>query len=243
MPAARTTPRHPIGPGVRNGTATAEPDPAHLGDPHPRPAPVDLPHITRPHGDDPEPLTPPAATPPRPPMRPAEEVRPRGGEVPQRLLLHDHTARRQPVERAPRRGQLPIPLGVTGSGTTPRVPPRLLLHTQVPHEPRMPTIHKKNILLRRARIHPESRHETILTRKRDLEEAGHEIPGGPAHSRHRNHQRRRLFPEQGNHPAVTCRVRTAVRLTANRLPLPRSADAGSWIPPRPEGLRIPRSSR
>ncbi|KJE22441.1 hypothetical protein FF36_03313 [Frankia torreyi] len=244
MPATRTIPRDPVGPGIRNGAATAKPDPAHLGDPHLRPAAVDLPHITRPDRDDPEPLTPPAPTPRRPPMRTTEKVRPRGGKIPQRLLLHDHTPSSQPVTRAPRRGQLPVPLGVTGSGATPRVPPRLLLHTQVPHEPRMPTMHQKSLFLCHVGIQPEPRHQPIPTH-RDRGEEGPEIPGRPAPPHHRNHQRRRLFPEQENHPPVTGRVRTAVHLMVHRLSLPRSAGAGagSRIPPRPEGRGILRNSR
>jgi hypothetical protein len=79
-------------------------------------------------------------------MGSAEEISHGLGEVPQSLLLDRLRPDRQPVAFGAGLGQLRRLL-VVPRGVTPRPPELLLLHCQIPHEPRMPTMLQHHHLL------------------------------------------------------------------------------------------------
>jgi hypothetical protein len=99
-------------------------------------------------------------------MGAGEEV-PHGlSEVAQRLLLHGLRPGRQPVVFGAGLGQLRRLLAVP-RGATARLPQLLLLHGQVPHEPRMPAMLQQHRLLSRRRQQPESRHSRNVSAPTD----------------------------------------------------------------------------
>src|SRR4029450_6014526 len=86
-----------------------------------------------------------------------EVARPGGGEIPQRLLLHHHAARRQPRERGPGLGKLPA-LGGEAWGWGAWLPPVALLHRQVPDVPGVRAVAQERSLLRRRGVQPITAH-------------------------------------------------------------------------------------
>src|SRR6266508_4608305 len=187
MPAAGAVPGDPVGPRLRHGAGPAEPDPAELGDQHLAPAAVQPPHVGRPDRDDTESLVHVAFAPRRrgrrrwPLLRrpvgaagaPLPERREPGGvggvEVPQRLLLDDHAARRQPRIGGSGLGELPALLGEPRCRAA-RLPPRPLLHRQVPHVPGVRAVAQQHVLLRGGGVQPEAAHPRNLASTCDNEE-------------------------------------------------------------------------
>ena len=144
----------------------AEPHPADLGHPHPTERAVQTFDMMRFDRDLPKSLMHTGFTPLRTPMRPAEKVAHRPGEVPQRLLLHGLGAGRQPVMLGTGGGQLSTPLVVAGRVAT-RLPVPLLLDSQVPHIPGVATMLRQHRRLLSGRKQPVARHASNVTTATD----------------------------------------------------------------------------
>ena len=93
-------------------------------------------------------------------------------EVTQRLLLHRLGPGRQPVvfgaDLRQLRGLLVVPRSATA-----RLPKLLLLHGQIPYEPRMPAMLQQHHLLGRRRQQPEPRHIRKRSRRHRHNRASH----------------------------------------------------------------------
>jgi hypothetical protein len=165
----------PVGPRLWHRAGPAEPDPAELGDQHLAPAAVQPSHILGADGDDPEAVAVAALAPRRwgwrrwPLLRrrvgvalaPLFERREPGGvggvEVPQRLLLDDHAAGCQPRERGAGFGKLPAVLGEPCHRAA-GLPPRPLLHRQVPHVAGVRAVAQQCVLLGGCGVQPVAAH-------------------------------------------------------------------------------------
>src|SRR4029078_7530545 len=79
-------------------------------------------------------------------LRASEEVAHGMGEIPQRLLLHGLRPGRQPFALGPGLGQLSALLDIDGR-LMPRMPVLPLLHRQIPHISRIPTVRQQSLLL------------------------------------------------------------------------------------------------
>jgi hypothetical protein len=137
-------------------TGPTEPHPPHLRDLHLTDMTGQTPHVTEFDRDDPEPAAPP--TPPRPPVGPSEKVRPRLGEVLERLLPHHNRPGGRPPELRARLGQLTALLSEPWRGPEPGSPVGVLLDRQVPHEPGMPAMLGQHGLLGRRGLKTEAGH-------------------------------------------------------------------------------------
>ena len=138
-----------------------ESHPSHLGHPHPPATAVELFEMTRLHADLPEALVHAGLAPRRAMMGAGKEVPRRLGEVPQRLLLHCVRPLGQPPVSGAHLGQLRRLLVVPRCATA-RLPKLLLLHGEIPHEPRMPAMLQQQHLLSRRGQQPEPRHTRNL---------------------------------------------------------------------------------
>jgi len=99
--------------------------------------------------------------------RAGEEV-PHGlREIPQRLLLHRLTSSPKPPVLGASLRQLRGLLQIPGSLAT-RLPMLLLLHRQIPHIPRVPTMRQQCLLLLRSRQQPKPRHIRTVTTDTDI---------------------------------------------------------------------------
>jgi hypothetical protein len=167
MPASGPIPSDAVGLGTcRHGSGPAESDPADLGHPHPPVMPVELFDMARFYPDLSEAFML-AGLPPRRTAMGAGEKVPHGlREVTQSLLLHRLGPSRQPVvvgaDFRQLRGLLVVPRSATA-----RLPKFLLLHAQIPYEPRMPTMLQQHHLLSRCWQQPEPRHTRNLATATD----------------------------------------------------------------------------
>lgn len=142
--------------GVDSGPP--EPNPAHLR--HPDPAEVAV-QPSDMHGSDTHLSEPhiPSRFPPRRPAIGASEVVPhRLVKVSQRLLLHDRASAAQPGELCTPFSQLSRLFVVSRRPRAPRKPMGMLLHREVPHEPRVRTVHQQATFLRGRRQQPVAGH-------------------------------------------------------------------------------------
>jgi hypothetical protein len=104
-------------------------------------------------------------------------------EVPKGLLLHRLRANPQPVIFGADLGQLGRLL-VVPRAAAPWLPKLLLLHGQIPHEPRMPAMFQQHRLLSRCRQQPKPRHMRNVATATDIN--GHCTPA---------HVERALYPD------------------------------------------------
>jgi hypothetical protein len=196
VPGASTVPGHPVGLGVGNWARPAEPDPAELGDQHLAPAAAEAARVPRPHGDDAEPFVHVALTPGRRGGRRWALLRrelggsatplgqcgipacPCGVEVPKSLLLHDHAALRQPRGRDACFGELPALLGKSWCWLA-WLPPRALLHRQIPHEPGVGAVLQERHRLGGCRIQAVAAHGRTVASTCDDDGKGGGLPSAP----------------------------------------------------------------
>ncbi len=150
----------------RHRPRPSESDPADLGHPYPPVVLVELFDMARLHPNLAEAFMYAGFAPRWTPMCAPEEVPHSLGEVPQRLLLHCVRPGRQPVVFGTRVGQLRRLL-VVPRGVPPRLPKLMLLHRQIPHEPRMPAMVQQHDLLSGRRQQPEARHMRNVTTATD----------------------------------------------------------------------------
>jgi hypothetical protein len=120
------------------------------------------------HGDDPESIVPASFPPCRPAMGTGEEIRHGLGEVPQRLLLHHLGACGQPGMLFPYGGELTALLKVTWRTRPAPAPVRMLLHSQVPHEPGMCAVVPQRAFLSGRGDQPVSGHTNTLANTYDI---------------------------------------------------------------------------
>ena len=145
----------------------AKPHPPDLGHPDPTKAAVKPLDMMRFQSDLPKPFMHTGLTPPRAAMRATEEV-PHGlREIPQRLLLHRLTSGPKPPVLGASLCQLRGLLQIPGSLAT-RLPMLLLLHRQIPHIPRVPTMRQQCLLLLRSRQQSKPRHIRTVTTDTDI---------------------------------------------------------------------------
>jgi hypothetical protein len=138
MPAPGPVTRHSVRLHAgRYDTRPTKTHPSGLRYPNLSNLPAEPTHMPRLHGDDPESIVPASFPPCRPAMGTGEEIRHGLGEVPQRLLLHHLGACGQPGMLFPYGGELTALLKVTWRTRPAPAPVRMLLHSQVPHEPGM----------------------------------------------------------------------------------------------------------
>ncbi len=134
VPAAGSVQFHPERPGFGDGAGPAEPYPACFRDEHLPPMPAQPLDLVRPEGYDPEPLIAPRLAPGGFTVGAGEIVCHSLGVIPQRLLLDDHAALREPLVLLPRRRKLTTLLHPAWRAAAARPPPRLLLHRKIPHK-------------------------------------------------------------------------------------------------------------
>jgi hypothetical protein len=101
-------------------------------------------------------------------MRAGEEVRHGLSEVPQRLLLRHLAPGAQPLVSRPCFRKLPTLLRVARCAVATRTPPRLLLNSEVPNEPRMRAVPSQGCLLRRRRHQTIAGHAKTLSSTADI---------------------------------------------------------------------------
>jgi len=165
MPAARAIHRDPIGHRGRDWPGATEPHPADLRNQNFGPAAVDFTDAHRGRTDNTEALVAAAFPVRRSPAGAGVEVRHRGGEVAQRLLLNGLGAGAKPVELGPGFRQLAALLGVARRCSSARIPPPLLLNGEIEHEACLPAVLDETVYLFRCRVKPVSRHAVILSKK------------------------------------------------------------------------------
>jgi hypothetical protein len=173
MPAAGPITGDTVGLDARgNQPRHAETHPAHLRHPNPTEPAVQTLDVMPFHRDLPEPFVHISFAPPWATVRTVEEI-PHGlGEIPQRLLLHRLTPGTKPPVLGTGLGQLRCLLNVAGS-PAPRPPMLLLLHRQIPHVPRIPTMRQQCLLLLRDGQQPKSRHMRTVTVNTDIPDVAH----------------------------------------------------------------------
>jgi hypothetical protein len=167
MPAASPITSHPVGLhtlGYRSGLA--ESHPPDLGHPYPTQLAVEPLDVTRLQSNLPKPFVHSGFTPPRAAMGAVEEVLHGLCEIPQRLLLHRLTSGQRPRVLGAGLRHLRTLLQITGSLAA-RLPRPLLLHRQIPHIPRIPTVPQQCLLLLRSRQQTKSRHSRTVTTDTD----------------------------------------------------------------------------
>lgn len=142
---------------VRHRPRQAKPHPTNLRYPYAAEAAVQPLDMVRLHGDLPKPFMHAGLAPRRTAMRSVKEVSHRLGEIAQRLLLHRVTSCAKPPVFSPNLRQLRALLDITGSLAA-RLPVLLLLHRQIPHIPRIPTMRQQALLLLGSRQQSEPGH-------------------------------------------------------------------------------------
>src|SRR6185312_15066453 len=151
---------------------------------HPRPVTVEPLDVAR--VGDPEPLIVVLPAPCRVAEPGLEECGLGLPEVTQRLLLHVHRTRAQPLALPACLGELPTLPGEPRSGRTARLPVRVLLDRQVPRVPGMRAVLQQQPLLHWRRAQPEPGHrntiasaggETTATRRTVTRPAPAKSPG------------------------------------------------------------------
>jgi hypothetical protein len=158
MPAAGPITGDPEGLNARGHRARqAKTHPPHLGHPHPSQPAIQAFDVTRFHRDLPKSLMHTGFAPCRTPVRPAEKVTDRLGEVPQRLLLYGLRAGRQPIMFGAGRGQLSALL-VVAWRAAPGLPVLALFDRQIPHIPGVAAMFGQRHRLLGGRKQPISRH-------------------------------------------------------------------------------------
>ena len=158
VPAPGPIPRHAVRLHARgHGPRPAESDPSDLGHPHPSITPIEPFNMVRPQPDLPEAFMHASLAPRWTKMGAGKEVSHGLGEVPQRLLLHGLRPGRQPFVFGADLSQLRRLLVECRSATS-WLPQLLLLHSQIPHKPRMPAMLRQDHVLSRCRQQPEPRH-------------------------------------------------------------------------------------
>jgi hypothetical protein len=154
---------HPMGHRPRR----TEADPSDLGHPYPPVAPVELLDVACLDPDLPEAFMHAGLAPRRATMGAGEEVLHRLGEVAQRLLLHGLRAGCQPVVLGADLRQLSALLVIT-RGVASRLPPLLLLDSQIPHEPRVAAMLHQHDLLSWCGQQSEPGHTRKITTTTDI---------------------------------------------------------------------------
>jgi hypothetical protein len=104
-------------------------------------------------------------------VRAGKEVRHSLGEVPQRLLLHHLAAAAQPLVFRPSGSELSALIQVAGRPATAWTPPRLLLDSQIPHEPGMGAVFPHGCFL------CERRHQSVTGHTKKLANATDTLEG------------------------------------------------------------------
>lgn len=163
MPTPRGIQPHSIGLPVRQGSTAAEPYPADLRHPDPRPASVDLLYPQSLRADNPETFVPSLFAPGRPPMATGSPVGHRQREIPQRLLLHRLRARAQPLVRCPSLSQL-LTLQHIVRQKLAMMPVPELLHREIPHEPGVRAVLREQHFLLSCRIQAKPHHRRLTVR-------------------------------------------------------------------------------
>ena len=162
-PVSRNAVRlHPLGHRPRR----AEADPSDLGHPYPRVAPVDFSDVPCLQRYLPEAFMHAGLAPRRATMGASEEVLHRLGEVAQRLLLHGMRAGCQPVVFGADLRQLSALLVIARSMAS-RLPPLLLLDSQIPDEAGVAAMLHQHHLLSRCGQQSEPRHTRKITTTTD----------------------------------------------------------------------------
>ena len=169
MPAPGPVTRHSVRlHASRYDTGPTETHPSGLRYPNLSNLPAEPTHMPRLQGDDPESIVPASFAPCRPAMGTGEEIRHGLGEVPQRLLLHHLRACGQPGMLFPCGGELTALLKVTWRTRPAPAPMRMLLHSQVPHEPGMCAVVPQRAFLSARGDQPVSRHTNTLANASDI---------------------------------------------------------------------------
>jgi hypothetical protein len=164
---------------LRNWPRQPKSHPAHLGHPHPTEPAIQTLDVMRLDRDLPKSFMHIGFAPPRPAMRPGEEIPHRLSEIPQRLLLHRLGAGRQPVVLSACGSQLSTLLVVAGRATA-RPPVLVLLDGQIPHKPGMATMLAQRCRLLSSRNQPVSSHSRNLTLTTDKSTKGNTALPPPA---------------------------------------------------------------
>ena len=168
MPAAGPITGYPVGLDPRwHCSRQPKPHPAHLGHPHPPKVAVESLDVMRFDRDLPKPFVHVGFAPRRATMRTGKEVLHGLREIPQRLLLHRLTPGAKPHVLGADLGQLRGMLGIAGrlaAGS----PMLLLLHSQIPHKPRIPAVRQQALLLSRGGHQPKPRHTRTLSTTTDI---------------------------------------------------------------------------
>jgi hypothetical protein len=150
-----------------------KPNPAHLGHPNPTETAVQTLDVMRFHRNLPEPFVHISFAPPWATVRAVEEISHSLREIPQRLLLHRLTPGTKPPVLGTGLGQLRGLLDIAGS-LAPRLPMLLLLHRQIPHVPRVPTMRQQCLLLISDGQQPKPRHMRTVTVNTDIPDVAHQ---------------------------------------------------------------------
>ncbi len=142
---------------VRHRLRPSEPNPPNLGYPQLSTTPIEPLDLAWPHPDYSEPFMYPGLAPRRTAMSAHKKAFHGACEIPQCLLLHRLRPSRQPSIFGAGLGQL-CRLLVVPRGVPPRLPKLLLLHCQIPHEPRMSAMFRQHDLLSGCRQQQEPGH-------------------------------------------------------------------------------------
>ena len=100
-----------------------------------------------------------------------------GVEVPQRLLLHDHRCPPPATGPGAGLGELAALLGEPRRWAPAGLPPRPLLHRQVPHVPGVRAVAQQHVLLRGCGVQPVAAHAPNLASTCDNEGRERRPPG------------------------------------------------------------------
>ena len=167
MPAARPITSNPVGLHTTwHRPRQPKPHPTDLRYPHPTKAAIQPLDLIRLQTDLPKPFMHTGFAPRRTTMRTGEEIAHRLRKIAQRLLLNPLTSGAKPGVFGPGLRQLRALPRVTRR-LAPGLPILLLLHRQIPHIPRVPTMPQQRLLLLRSRQQPKPRHIRTVTATTD----------------------------------------------------------------------------
>jgi hypothetical protein len=169
VPASSAVECHSVGLRLqRHGPRPLEPQPASLRDPDLTCATVQSADVPRSDRDDTKSFVAPSFAPAWLSVASFEEGFHGLSKVPERLLLDHLASSVQPVMLPPGCGQLPALLQISRRGPTPRVPPRLLLNCQVPHESCMRAVVFQGLFLGDRRSQPIAAHTNTVSIRSDI---------------------------------------------------------------------------